>query len=264
MISLKTLCLLYFALLVRLTHAEESTTLANNDTKAQHSTTIKEKAAKPQDANNTATNDTITQGRNNPELNITTNDTERKNNQTTSNLQTEYISPSSSSASSPKSTGPPPVCTPATTKSPEYQCIFSLPSGEKLHLIVAVLIVGCLVLLMTTLMCACQVCHLKGLISGLHSRHDNIDLHAIREKTETRQKNEDRVDRHPTETCLLLSEVTAGQEQSKEHEVKIEEVEEMEQIGTEMPVIDPNGDVNQENSIVPEEKQSESSDKPEV
>ncbi|XP_016412124.1 uncharacterized protein LOC107743414 [Sinocyclocheilus rhinocerous] len=147
------------------------------------------------------------------------------------------------------------VSTQATTKPKEGHCIFFLPTGkDNLQLIVVALTVGCLALLLTTLICACQVCHLRGIISSLQHRYDNIDRHAVREKSESPCRDEGQVDGQPTETCLLLSEVTTAQEESREDE------ENKTEPCTEPPVKDTNGDVTQENSLEPDAKAPESSD----
>ncbi len=134
-------------------------------------------------------------------------------------------------------------------------CIFFLPTGH-LHLIVAALTVGCLALLLTTLICACQVCHLRGIISSLQPRCDNIDRHARREKSASPCRDGGQVDGHPTETCFMLSEVTTAQDESREDEEK----NDTEQPSNESPVKDPNGDITQENSPEPDVKSPESSD----
>lgn len=149
-----------------------------------------------------------------------------------------------------------------TTKPEEGYCIFSLPTdGNKLQLIVAALTVGCLVLLLTTLICSCQVCHLRGIISSLQPRYDSTDEHARREKSESPRRDEGQVDGHPTETCLMLSEVTTAQEESREDQKnETEEKNDTEQSSAEPPVKDPNGDITQENSPEPDAKAPESSD----
>lgn len=152
--------------------------------------------------------------------------------------------------------------TQTTTKPEEGYCIFSLPTdGNKLQLIVAALTVGCLVLLLTTLICSCQVCHLRGIISSLQPRYDSTDEHARREKSESPRRDEGQVDGHPTETCLMLSEVTTAQEESREDQKnETEEKNDTEQSSAEPPVKDPNGDITQENSPEPDAKAPESSD----
>ncbi|XP_016125046.1 uncharacterized protein [Sinocyclocheilus grahami] len=154
------------------------------------------------------------------------------------------------------------VCTQATPKPEEGHCIFFLPTGKyHLELIVAALTVGCLALLLTTLICASQVCHLRGIISSLQPRYDSTDRHARREKSKSPFLDEGQVDRHPTETCVMLSEVTTAQEESREdQENKTEEKNDTEQPSTEPPVKDPNGDITQENSPEPDTKAPESSD----
>ncbi|KAK7120781.1 hypothetical protein R3I94_020689 [Phoxinus phoxinus] len=147
-------------------------------------------------------------------------------------------------------------CTPATSKG---QCIFFLPTGDILELIVVALIVGCFSLLLTTLICICQICHLRGIISSLqHCQNNNIDLRAIREKSESPNRDEGREDGQPTETCLMLSEVITAQEESREDEERVLENKTEENKDT---VKDPNGDITQENSHhEPEAKAPESSD----
>lgn len=77
------------------------------------------------------------------------------------------------------------------------------------------------------------------------------------------------MDGQPTETCVLLSEVTTPQEvvttpqeESREDEDRVLEIKSEENKDTEQPstVKDPNGDVTQENSHVPDAKAPESSD----
>lgn len=69
------------------------------------------------------------------------------------------------------------------------------------------------------------------------------------------------MDRHPTETCFLLSEVTTAQEEREEdQENKTEEKNDTEQPSTEPPVMDPNGDITQENSPESDAKAPESPD----
>ncbi len=153
-------------------------------------------------------------------------------------------------------TSTPSFCTQPTPKPEEGHCIFFLPTGKDyLQLIVAALTVGCLALLLTTLICTCQVCHLRGIISSLKPRYDNIDRHARRGRSESPCRDGGQVDGHPTETCFMLSEVTTAQDESREDEEK----NDTEQPSTESPVKDPNGDITQENSPEPN-KAPESSD----
>ncbi|XP_016409217.1 uncharacterized protein LOC107741138 [Sinocyclocheilus rhinocerous] len=213
MISPRTVCFVYFALLFGTPHA--------NPTNAAENTT-------------SMTNDTSG-------TTPTSN-----NNRETSKLNTATTT----------------FCTQATPKSEEGHFIFFLPTGKyNLQLIVAALTVGCLALLLTTLICACQVCHLRGIISSLQPRYDSTDRHARREKSESPCRDEGQVDRRPTETCFMLSEVTTAQEESRENqENKTEEKNDKEQPSTEPPVKDPNGDITQENSPEPDAKAPESSD----
>ncbi|KAL0182951.1 hypothetical protein M9458_022326 [Cirrhinus mrigala] len=148
-----------------------------------------------------------------------------------------------------------------TDKPKEGHCIFFLPADEKyLQLIVAALTVGCLVLLLTTLICACQVCHLRGIISSLQPRYDKSDRHAVREKSESPYRDEGQVDGHPTETCFMLSEVTTQEERREDEENKTEEKKDTEQLSNEPHLKDPNGDVTQENNPEPDAKAPESSE----
>ncbi|XP_058645221.1 uncharacterized protein LOC131548151 [Onychostoma macrolepis] len=149
------------------------------------------------------------------------------------------------------------VCVQPTPKPEEGHCIFFLPtSNDKLLLIVVALTVGCLALLLTTLICTCQVCHQRGIISSLQTLYDNIDPHARREKSESPRQDGGQVDRHPTETCFMLSEITTAQDESREDEEK----NDTEQPSAESPVKNSNGDITQENSPEPDAKAPESYD----
>lgn len=161
------------------------------------------------------------------------------------NRQTTKLNPAAT-------TNKQPVCTQATHKPKEGHCIFSLPTDNvTLLLIVVGLTVGCLALLLTTLICACQVCHLRRIISSLQLHYDNI---AVSEKSELPCRDEGQADGQLTETCLMLSEVTAAQEESREDEGNNTES------CTEPPVKDSKVDVTQENSLEPDAKAPESSD----
>ncbi|XP_051542438.1 uncharacterized protein LOC127434041 [Myxocyprinus asiaticus] len=143
-----------------------------------------------------------------------------------------------------------PLCTPAPTKPIKGLCIFFLPEG-KLELVLVALTVACFALLLTTLRCACQVSHLRGIISRLEPHCSNADLRAFRERRESLSKNKDHG--QPTETCTMLSEVTTAQEERREDEEtvledKTEEKGETEQPSAEPFVKGPNGNVTQENS----------------
>ncbi|XP_067289572.1 uncharacterized protein [Pseudorasbora parva] len=154
------------------------------------------------------------------------------------------------------------VCTPATPEPTKGQCIFVLPTGDSLQLVVVALTVGCFILLLTTLICASQVCHLRGIISRLHLCHSSFDLRAIREKSKSPHRNEDQVDGQPTETCVMLSEGTTAQEESTKDEESVLGEKTEENKDTEQPstMKDPNGDVTQENSHETDAKAPESSE----
>lgn len=223
MISLRTICIVYLALLFGTPHANCNTTASDI-----LSSSVTENT-KPKTADTDGTN---------------THQPTSKNNGETSKL----IAVGETSTTS--------VCTQPTPKPEEGHCIFFLPTGKDyLQLIVAALTVGCLALLLTTLICTCKVCHLRGIISSLQPRYDNIDQHARREKSESPCRDEGQVDGHPTETCFMLSEVTAQDESGED-----EEKNDTEQPSTESPVKDPNGDITQENSPEPDAKSPESSD----
>ncbi|XP_043085236.1 uncharacterized protein LOC122359040 [Puntigrus tetrazona] len=137
-------------------------------------------------------------------------------------------------------------------------CFFCFPTGTNILLLIAAgLTVGCLAFLLTTLLCACQVCQLRQIISSLQPRYDNTDRHARREKSESPcWEDEGQVDRHPTETCFMLSEIVTAQEESREdQENKTEEEKESQQPST----VDLNGDMAQE-SPEPDAKAPENSD----
>ncbi|KAI2659640.1 RNA-directed RNA polymerase [Labeo rohita] len=222
MISPRTVCFVYFALLFGRPHANHTDTINTNTQVTSESAT---------------TNITSTINGATP----TTTEIQKINSQ----VQTTKTS----------------FCTQATPKPEEGHCIFFLPAGEKnLQLIVAALTVGCLVLLLTTLICAYQVCHLRGIISSLQPRYDKSDRHAVREKSESPYRDEGQVDGHPTETCIMLSEVTTQEERREDEENKSEEKKDTEQLSTEPPLKDPNGDVTQENNPEPDAKAPESSD----
>ncbi|XP_052423547.1 uncharacterized protein LOC127966536 isoform X2 [Carassius gibelio] len=229
MISTRTVCFVYFALLFGSAHA---------DGPANEITT---------------TNTTVPEGDNNS----------IKTESTSMTMVTNVsLKTTNNNRDSSKLTSSNTVCTPATSKPKEGHCILFLPTNtHSLPLIAAALTVGCLALLLTTLICACQVCHLRGIISSLQSRYDSIDRHARREKSESPCRDECQVDRHPTETCFLLSEVTTAQEEREEdQENKTEEKNDTEQPSTEPPVMDPNGDITQENSPESDAKAPESPD----
>lgn len=238
MISPRTICFVCLALLFGTAHA--STT----------------ENYKPSSSVADATDKTETQKNSSPttKVNIDNTSTSRKN---------------SINTNKSVKTSQQPACTPATPEPNKGQCIFFLPTENILHLVVFALTVGCLALLLTTLICTCQVCHLRRIISSLQLRHNNIDLRAIREKSEVPYRDEGQVDGHPTETCVLLSEVTTPQEvvttpqeESRVDEDRVLEIKSEENKDTEQPstVKDPNGDVTQENSHVPDAKAPESSD----
>ncbi len=220
MISPRTVCFVYFALLFGTAHAESTNSSTN--TSVPSVSEIKT---------------TTTKSTRNDKNGIMST---ANNNGATSKLNTAVKTS---------------VCTQPTPKPEIGHCIFFLPTGH-LHLIVAALTVGCLALLLTTLICTCQVCHLRGIISSLQPRCDNIDRHARREKSESPCRDGGQVDGHPTETCFMLSEVTTAQDESREDEEK----NDTEQPSTESPVKDPNGDITQENSPEPDVKSPESSD----
>ncbi|XP_026129751.1 uncharacterized protein LOC113109997 [Carassius auratus] len=231
MISPRTVCFVYFALLFVAAHADGP---ANEPTSNDKTATVK-------NSNYSAlTNNASTTMVTNVSLTTTNNNRDSSKLITSSNT----------------------VCTPATSKPEEGHCILFLPTNtHSLPLIAAALTVGCLALLLTTLICACQVCHLRGIISSLQSRYDSIDRHARREKSESPCRDECQVDRHPIETCFLLSEVTTAQEEREEdQENKTEEKNDTEQPSTEPPVMDPNGDITQENSPESDAKAPESPD----
>lgn len=243
MTSPRTVCFVYLALLFGTAHANTTNT-------------VNVTVSVTKEANETGTQNDILQ---------TTED----NFTATSIIASGNIKTTSVKTTSVQTTSQQSVCTPATTEASKGQCIFFLPTGNILHLIVVALTVGCLALLLTTLICTCQVCHLRQIISSLQPRHNNIDLRAIREKSESPYRDEGRVDGQPTETCILLSEVTtpqeevtAAQEESREDEDRVLEIKSEENKDTEQPSTakDPNGDVTQENSHVPDAKAPESSD----
>lgn len=218
--SPRTICFVYFALLFGTAHAN-------------------------------TTNIITTQG-------TVTSETQNISSTTQTNNKTTKTFENTTPASETK-TSQPSVCTPATPESTKGQCIFLLPTGDTLQLVVVALTVGCFALLVTTLICICQVCHLRGIISSLqlHHTNNNIDLRAIRQKSGSPNRDEDQVDGQPTETCVMLSEVITAQEESREDE---ERVLENKDNGQPNAVKDPSGDVTQENSHEPEAKAPESSD----
>lgn len=230
MISPRTVCFVYFALLFGTAHA--------NSTNSSNTKTIVPSVSVTEDTMSTTndTNGTTPSPNNNGEPS--------KLNTAAETFKTSvYIQP--------------------TPKPEEGLYIFFLLIGkDNVQLIVAALTVGCLALLLTTLICACQVCHLRGIISSLlQPRYDNTDRHARREKSESPCQDEGQVDGHPTETCFMLSEVTTAQDESREDEEnKTEEKNDTEQPSTESPVKDSNGDIAQENSPEPDAKAPESSD----
>ncbi len=262
MISPRTVCFVYFALLFGTAHAESTNSSYTNlsvtsvsEIKATNKSTTNDKNSSVTSVSEikstfkSTTNDKNSSVPSVSEINDTTKSTTNdkngimstaKNNGETSKLNNAVKTP---------------VCTQPTRESEIGHCIFFLPTGH-LHLIVAALTVGCLALLLTTLICACQVCHLRGIISSLQPRCDNIDRHARREKSESPCRDGGQVDGHPTETCFMLSEVTTAQDESREDEEK----NDTEQPSTESPVKDPNGDITQENSPEPDVKSPESSD----
>lgn len=217
--SPRTICFVYFALLFGTAHA--------NTTDA------------------TTTTSSLTQGISTSEIQI--------------NNKTTYKTLQSTKLASETKASQPSVCTPATPEPNKGQCIFLLPTGDTLKLVVVALIVGCFALLVTTLICICQVCHLRGIISSLqlHHNNNNIDLRARRQKSESPNRDEGQVNGQPTETCLMLSEVITAQEESREDEERVLENKDTEQLST---VKDPSGDITQENSHEPEAKAPESSD----
>ncbi|XP_051973142.1 uncharacterized protein LOC127636566 [Xyrauchen texanus] len=130
------------------------------------------------------------------------------------------------------------------------KCIFALPE-DMLVLVLVAITVACFVLLLTTLMCACQICNLRGIISRLEPHRSNVDLHTFRERRESLSKNKEQG--QPTETCIMLSEVTTAQEERREDEDRVledktEEKGETEQPSSEPFAKGPNGNVTQENS----------------
>ncbi|XP_051540750.1 uncharacterized protein LOC127433122 isoform X2 [Myxocyprinus asiaticus] len=174
-------------------------------------------------------------------------------NENNSTTPTSYKTPETYSQGSAKSSIQIPYCTPAPTEPMKGQCIFFLPNKETMELVLAALTVACFALLLTTLMCACQVCHLRGIISRLKPHHDNADMRAFREWSESPFKDKDHAHRKPTETCVMLSEVTTAQEEWREDEEsvledKAEDEGETEHPNAESSTDGPNGDVNQENS----------------
>ncbi len=202
MISPRTVCFVYFALLFGTAHANSTNSSETNPPVPSIS-----REDRSEDTTSTTTDTIGTKPISN-------------NNGEPSKLNTAV------------ETSTPSFCTQPTPKPEEGHCIFFLPTGKDyLQLIVAALTVGCLALLLTTLICTCQVCHLRGIISSLKPRYDNIDRHARREKSESPCRDGGQVDGHPTETCFMLSEVTA-QDESREDEEK----NDTEQPSTESPV----------------------------
>lgn len=237
MTSPRTVCFIYFTLLFGTAHA--NTTESKNITSS-----VTEGSTDPGTQNNSQTKE------------------DKSDITTTSIISSADITITSAKTTPVKTTTQQSACTPATLKHDQAQCILFLPKEKILVLVVVALTVGCLALLLTTLICTCQVCHLRQIISSLQLRHNSIDLRAIREKSESPCRDEAQVDGQPTETCVLLSEVTTAQEESREDEDRVLEIKSEENKDTEQPstVKDPNGDVTQENSHVPDAKAPESSD----
>lgn len=137
------------------------------------------------------------------------------------------------------------VCTSFTPKpmqehSSKGHCLLFWPKDDNkgtVYLIVAALTLACFTLLLTTLICACQLCHLKVMFSRFQPHQNNIDLQAVRKRSESPCRDDGRPVGEPTETCLMLSEVTTQEEENKEESV---------QPNTEPSAEGPNGDVAQE------------------
>ncbi|XP_039531661.1 uncharacterized protein LOC120481870 [Pimephales promelas] len=239
----RTICFVYFALLFRTAHAHNASTTTTTISSTEPKTPVNT------DNQESNTPKTITSNKQQYTKTTSSNDVSIKTYTTTSAIKKLESTPISQPAG----------CTQTTTASSEAQCLLLLPTGDILKLVVLALIVCCFGLLVTTLICICQVCHLRGIISSLQPGHNknNIDLRAIREKSESPHWDEGQVDRQPTETCLMLSEVTTAQEERKEDEERVLENKDTEQPGTEK---DPNGDITQENSQEPEAKAPESAD----
>lgn len=137
------------------------------------------------------------------------------------------------------------VCTSSTPKlkrenGSEGHCLLFWPKDDNkgtVYLIVAVLTLACFTLLLTTLICACQLCHLKVMFSRFQPHQNNIDLQAVRKRSESPCRDDGQPVGEPTETCVMLSEVTTQEEENKEESV---------QPNTEPSAEGPNGDVAQE------------------
>lgn len=171
--------------------------------------------------------------------NVSSNGTKTIEDQTTQVQQTNKISETPNHTNHTNQVH---VCTQSTPKPTQEngfqrQCILFYPEDKTLFLVVGGLVLACFVLLLTTLMCAWQFCHLKVLISRFQPHSSKVDLYAMRRRSESSYRDDGQAVREPNETCPMLTQVTTQEEKNKEESA---------QPNTEPPVEGPNGDVAQE------------------
>ncbi|XP_055063909.2 uncharacterized protein [Misgurnus anguillicaudatus] len=232
MTTAQTVCLLCFVLLLGSAHANEDRDETSGQKEYELPTTPSSSTDKKNETLQDTTDDTA---------NITSKMESTASASKCVCTLTPNCTSSPNSPPTPKSTPNPPK---TPTKDDLEHYTIALPKEKTLILVLVVLAVACITLLLITLLCTCHVCHLRAVISRLQPYH-SVDLYSVKKRSESPCKDDGKEKDQPTETCLMLAEVTVQEEEKKE-EKKEEKEEESVPIYTEPPAEKPNGDVTQE------------------